>query len=140
MRVSTVHQPKTKIDHELLWTTVGIISLAITLIAIQVLNLNNILPKCIFHHITGYPCISCGSTRSLISLLRFDVKVAFLMNPLACLIYLTWFAYSLYSLVVISFDLPRLRFSFTPREVLIFRITLFLIFVSNWTWLIVSNR
>jgi len=36
---------------------------------------------CLFKEVTGIPCPSCGTTRSLIELMRGNVKEAFLINP-----------------------------------------------------------
>lgn len=36
---------------------------------------------CLFHHLTGFACPSCGTTRSLVACLRGDWKAALLINP-----------------------------------------------------------
>jgi hypothetical protein len=41
---------------------------------------------CLFKEVTGIPCPSCGATRSLMLLMRGDVRGAFLMNPLGFLL------------------------------------------------------
>jgi len=42
-------------------------------------------PQCPFHYITGYDCPGCGSQRAVHYLLHFDIKNAFLSNPLLIL-------------------------------------------------------
>ena len=37
---------------------------------------------CLFKHVTGLPCPSCGSTSSLIAILHGEFSDAFLLNPL----------------------------------------------------------
>ncbi len=45
-------------------------------------------PPCVFRTLTGFPCPTCGSTRSLVFLSRGDLYSALAMNPLiaACAI------------------------------------------------------
>ena len=39
-------------------------------------------PPCMFHLLTGYPCIGCGSTRMVLALAAGDLLTAIRMNPL----------------------------------------------------------
>lgn len=41
---------------------------------------------CIFKHVTGIPCPSCGSTRSVISIIQGDILGGFIWNPIGFLI------------------------------------------------------
>jgi Protein of unknown function (DUF2752) len=41
-----------------------------------------LLPKCIFHSLTGYWCIGCGLTRAMHALAHGDLVRALSMNPL----------------------------------------------------------
>jgi 1,6-anhydro-N-acetylmuramate kinase len=41
------------------------------------------VPVCPFKRLTGLPCLSCGTTRAALALLRGDLAVAFHFNPLA---------------------------------------------------------
>ncbi len=47
------------------------------------------LPRCAFHAVTGLPCFTCGSTRALAALGRFDFTGALALNPLVTLLVLT---------------------------------------------------
>jgi hypothetical protein len=47
---------------------------------------------CLFRYVTGIPCPSCGSTRSVISLLHGQFIQALLINPLGILVALIMFA------------------------------------------------
>jgi hypothetical protein len=40
-------------------------------------------PRCPFKVLTGLPCLSCGSTRAALALLRGDAAAAFHFNPLS---------------------------------------------------------
>lgn len=37
---------------------------------------------CVFKRVTGYPCATCGSTRAVVKLARFDLAGAVALNPL----------------------------------------------------------
>lgn len=41
---------------------------------------------CIFKHVTNVPCPSCGTTRSVVTLMEGDVMEAFLTNPFGLLV------------------------------------------------------
>jgi hypothetical protein len=41
---------------------------------------------CLFKNVTGLPCPSCGSTRSVIALAEGDVKKSFFENPIGMLL------------------------------------------------------
>lgn len=43
---------------------------------------SSFFPKCPFHSITGLDCPGCGSQRALHYLTHFEIKKAFLSNPL----------------------------------------------------------
>ncbi|MCI0535569.1 MAG: DUF2752 domain-containing protein [Verrucomicrobiales bacterium] len=43
------------------------------------------LPRCSFKTVTGLPCFTCGSTRALAALGRFEVWEALKLNPLVTL-------------------------------------------------------
>jgi len=40
---------------------------------------------CLFHRLTGWPCLTCGSTRALAFLATGDIAAAFRVQPLAAL-------------------------------------------------------
>ncbi len=44
------------------------------------------LPVCIFRNITGLPCPSCGSTHSVLCLLKFDIAGAVAENPIGLIL------------------------------------------------------
>lgn len=43
------------------------------------------LRACTFRKLTGIPCPTCGTTRTVLALLDFDLGAAFAVNPLALL-------------------------------------------------------
>jgi hypothetical protein len=55
-------------------------------------GLTALFPPCPFKHLTGLPCLSCGTTRAALALLRGDVARAFAFNPLASALALSFLA------------------------------------------------
>ena len=93
---------------------------------------------CIFKNITSLPCPSCGSTRSLISLMAGSFREAFYLNPFGYIIFLfliiapIWiFAdYVLKSESLFNvFQLIQQRFQ--KRA---YQLAFILIIISNWLW------
>lgn len=93
---------------------------------------------CLIHHFLGFPCPSCGSTRSVLSLLKGDLTGGLYWNPLGLLI----FTYLLVAPFWIGFDLftrkDTLHQLFLSSERLFRRkpvawLAIFLL-VLNWIW------
>jgi hypothetical protein len=56
-------------------------------VAVGLLHLDRLpFTVCVFKAVTGWPCLTCGSTRALALLFARDVVGAFAMNPLATLL------------------------------------------------------
>lgn len=54
---------------------------------------------CAFYNFTGYPCATCGMTRSVVLLTHLDLHGAFSMNPLApvvVLVFAVWWGIAVY--------------------------------------------
>ena len=121
-------------DHELIWLSVSVASLggATTWFALGLP-----WPQCLFHAITGFPCVSCGATRSAIALFRADFFAAWKWNPLvfACLCALSIF--DVYAAAVLVTRGPRLRIlNLTRWEKTFLRVFLLTIFGVNWVYLL----
>jgi len=93
---------------------------------------------CLFKQVTGIPCPSCGSTRSVLSLLRGDFADALFWNPFGILIMLiliispAWIIYdllfrkkSLYNFYIHSEQFVSRKWIAIPA--------IFLVFL-NWIW------
>jgi Protein of unknown function (DUF2752) len=96
------------------------------------------LGVCLFKRITSIPCPSCGSTRSVLALLKGDVIGALLWNP---------FGFILMTIMVISpiwilYDVIRekstLFHAYLNSETILKRkwvaISVILIVLLNWIW------
>lgn len=46
-------------------------------------------PPCVFHLLTGQPCLTCGATRMVAALSRLDLPTAVRMNPLVFTLFLS---------------------------------------------------
>ena len=97
------------------------------------------VPSCIFHDITGVPCLTCGGTRSAVALSQFDILSSFLNNPLVPLFAAGLFVFS--TLISIGYVLNKnaeLILSTTEKKLI--RYSVFAIIGVNWLFLILSGR
>jgi hypothetical protein len=80
-------------------------------------------------------------TRGLRCLLHGNVTAAFLFNPLLILAIFGMAIYLVYSVVVTIAKLPRLRMESIPEKMaFLIRIGVVVLFMANWTYLIVRER
>ncbi|NMH28271.1 DUF2752 domain-containing protein [Flavobacterium silvaticum] len=93
---------------------------------------------CLFKHVVGIPCPSCGVTRAVQLLLQGNVRDSLLMNPLGILVALLALATPIW----IVLDLLRRKQTFfrfyQKTESIIRRPTVATIFIllvlTNWFW------
>ena len=102
-------------------------------------DLIDLLPPCIFHRLTGIPCLTCGGTRSLVALSQFDIASSFMLNPMLFLSVagvMTLSSVSFYGLVTKGSIV--LRLSDGHKKAL--RIGTIGLFMANWVYLIFAGR
>lgn len=93
---------------------------------------------CLIHHFAHIPCPSCGSTRSVLSLLHGDMAGAIYWNPLGLIIFAVllvapfWMAYDLL-LKKESFYRFYLRSEETLRRKWV-AIAATVLLLANWAW------
>ena len=123
-----------ELDHEALWL---LVSLGIAAVG-ALWHLHSLpTPRCTWHEVTGFPCVSCGSTRCVRLLLDGSWAAAFAMNPLAFIALAGAALYDCYAATVLALRLPRLRLEKWPAGFgLALRIAIALALVANWAWLI----
>jgi hypothetical protein len=130
-----------KLEHSRPKSPVHIIwgGLAILLMAAGGLARNHLqgLPECVFKDITGIPCLTCGGTRSIAALSRFDFVGSFVFNPLAMVSALTAILFSLLILLGMIFK-RAFNLSLTAAEARVLRYSAGATIVANWLYLIVS--
>jgi hypothetical protein len=128
------HPNASETDHELIWLVVSCVSFAV---AVFWLKLGLPVPRCLFHEMTRYPCLTCGATRCLSAFSSGRFVEAFFWNPLAFFSLVAVLLYDLYAAVVIGFNLPRFRFNYLkPWVAMGMRLAAVLVALGNWAYLL----
>ena len=93
---------------------------------------------CIFKHITGIPCPSCGATRAVMLLMRGDVIGSILTNPIGILLAIAMLGIPIWLIADLSLKKQSLYHFYQRSErfirkpgIAIFCVLLVLI---NWFW------
>ena len=122
-----------ELDHELLWLMVSL-GTGLALAAWFAAQLPT--PHCVFHSLTGLPCLTCGATRAAIV-----SSASFVYNPLAFLAYCGLIAFDLYAVSVVLMRASRLRLeNFSPAEKVAARSIAIALLAGNWLYLLTSGR
>jgi Protein of unknown function (DUF2752) len=124
-------------DHELVWLTVssGGLVLAATWLALKLP-----WPICLFHALTGRPCMTCGASRSAIAFFHAHFLAAFEWNPLAFLFYCGVTLFNIYALAVLVMRAPRLRIArVTAAERKFVRVSVIALLLLNWAYLLLAS-
>jgi hypothetical protein len=99
---------------------------------------NNSFVVCPVKHFTGFPCPSCGSTRSVVALINGNFKDALLINPIGYLIASIMLLTPLWILYDKMLGRESLLKCYIKAEKHIakpsYLITLALIILINWFW------
>lgn len=94
---------------------------------------------CPFKLVTGYPCPSCGTTRSISALLHGNILEAFMINPLGIVSSLV----ILSVVILLTLDLlTKKDYYFRVYRLVekflqthqVFSIVLILLVITNWIW------
>ena len=125
-------------DHELLWLGVSVCSFAVASCWF-VLGLP--WPRCVFHDLTGLPCLTCGLTRCAVALFHGDLSGAVRWNPLMFFTFCAVAMFDLYALAALALRTPRLRLIFrSERAKNSIRYVAIAAVLLNWTYLLVNWR
>ncbi len=93
---------------------------------------------CPFKALTGLPCATCGSGRTMMALLHFEPLSALQLNPGATIAWIAWTVFAVYGAVVVVLRLPRLRIH-GLRLTRGLVIAGMLVAVVNWAYLIATG-
>src|SRR5437868_362662 len=124
-------------NHELIWLSVssGGLALAATWLALKLP-----WPICLFHAVTGLPCLTCGATRSAIAFFHAHFLAAFEWNPLAFLCYCGLSLFNVYAFqVVVLRALPLRIVRLRASERKFFRVFVLSLLALNWVYLLLAN-
>jgi hypothetical protein len=111
-------------------------SLAImALVVARYLPLMDIMPSCSFKALTGFPCPTCGTTRSLVNLAKGDLPGSLLMNPAFALGMILTVLLFIYNSIIVLFNTPRFALSLTRPESDTVRVAALALLLLNWYYL-----
>jgi len=123
-----------EIDHELIWLSVSLGSVVVAAIWFA---LGLPWPRCLFHDLTGRPCITCGMTRSAIQFFHGHFLAAFEWNPLVFAALCALSTFNAYAFIVLVTRAPRMRTAlWTRAEKKYARIIVTTALALNWVYLL----
>ena len=134
MHVSLRYKRPGDIEFGIIYGTIALLAL----IAARILPVQEILPPCPFRVVTGIPCPSCGSTRSLVHLAHGDIAGSLILNQLFSLAMITALFLFFACSVRLPFNRSRITLTHTRREGTVLRAGMAGIFLANWSYLIFS--
>ena len=130
-------EPK-ETDHELIWSLIGLAIMGGIVGYTRLLSPPPV--RCVFHWLTGWPCLTCGATRALLALSQLRLAGALRLNPAAAAAWGFWIVYVPYGLAVCACRLPRVRFELSRRDWMVARVLVCAAIVLNWAWVIYDGR
>jgi hypothetical protein len=134
MRITRRLPVQDGIDHELIWLTVSLASLGL---AAGWFTLGLPWPRCLFHDLTGLPCITCGATRAAVQLFHGHFIAAWKWNPVVFVALWALSIFNAYAFVALVWRAPRLRIEFQTRaERKYARILVIAALALNWVYLL----
>jgi hypothetical protein len=127
-----------ELDHELIWFSVSLSSLAMAALWFA---LHLPWPRCVFHELTGLPCLTCGATRAAMQFLHGNFLVALKWNPLAFAGLCAVSVFDVYAAIVLATRAPRVRIVYlTSIEKNFGRMLVVALFLLNWVYLLSHSR
>jgi hypothetical protein len=138
MQLVRRHLVPPELDHELIWLTVSFGSLVFAAIW---LALGLPWPSCVFHDVTGLPCVTCGMTRSAIQFFHGNFVAALRWNPLVFVALCGLSIFDAYAFVVLVACAPRVRIArFSSAEKTFVRALVVTSLAANWGYLLLHWR
>src|SRR5687768_3481791 len=137
MRLVWRRMPAAGFDHELVWLAV---SVATVVGGAVWTSFGLSWPQCPFLAMTGWPCMTCGTTRATVAFFHGNFLEAFWWNPLAAVVLCVLVVFDLYAVAVLLSRAPRWRltdWTKTEKNILCFAAALAI--TINWIYLL-SHR
>jgi len=94
---------------------------------------------CMFHELTGLPCLTCGSSRAVQALFAGDFLGMLYFNPLVILFCGVLFFFSLFKLLEFIFRF-EIRVNVNRKFSFAARMTAITLIAANWLFLVVTGR
>jgi hypothetical protein len=133
MRLFYKKKSKGQLDFGLLYGGIALL----TLCAARFLPILPFLPSCPLHDLTGFPCPTCGASRSIVHLSQGNFLSSFALNPLTAICVTAAVVYFFYSVIAALFFFPKLELQLADKEKNIARSGAVLLIFSNWLYLAV---
>ena len=142
MRALISERKDNNIEYGLIYGAICSFILFATYVATNIIDLPRSLSgvHCIFRSVTHIPCLTCGMTRSTISLAHLHVAESFILNPLTCLTMIGLLFWALWSLINLPLKSRYIKIEFTPIERKILIYSLIGTILINWIYLIIVQR
>ncbi len=136
MKIQVVKRTKGELNLPLIYAAIG----GFFGLYYYVLHLLNSVPEltCPFKQFLGIPCLTCGTTRSFLSLTELHILDAFLYNPLMFLLGLTFIAWVIYGIISMTKN-KKLKLTLSPKESKTIRWSIITAVIINWTYLIIAG-
>ena len=123
-----------EVDHELIWLAVSTGTIALAGVWLWI---GLPWPHCVFHDLTGHPCLTCGMTRSAIRFFHGDFIAALRWNPLIFVALCAMIVFDVYAVAVMAVRGPRFRMvQFTANEKNFVRVVVVVLLLANWIYLL----
>jgi hypothetical protein len=138
MQMTRRHLAPNEADHELIWLSVSLGSLGL---AAAWFALGLPWPRCVFHDLTGHPCLTCGATRATIRFFHGHFLAALRWNPFVFAALCALSVFNFYAFVVLITRAQRLRIvQFTTMERRFVRAAAVTLLALNWIYLLAHSR
>ena len=109
-------------------------------LALAVLHLDRVpFFVCVFHAVTGLPCLTCGATRAIAELVAGDIRGAVAMNPLATIAAIGMVPWGLADLVLMTRG-RAVAVEAAPGGARVVRIAALALVAVNWAYLVAVGR
>jgi Protein of unknown function (DUF2752) len=138
MRLRVQRLAPGEVDHELVWLSVSVGSLGL---AAAWLTVGLPWPQCMFHQISGLPCVTCGMTRCGIQFFHGHFLAALKWNPLMFTVLCGLTVFDLYAFAALATRGPRLRIRCCTQTAKTFvRVVVIAALTLNWIYLLAHWR